>query len=206
MSNIISIRNNFPKVAAQLHRLGKDIGDKAMVRALNETVRQGKTAMARQISKEFRVKVGDAKDRLDVDYAKIKGGGVKFFASLSATRPGGLHNNDDWRGMNLIHFVTSLPTRNKKGKLGQLKFQIKRAGGRKSIKGAFVATNRKTGGRAVFVREGKSRMPIKTLTTVDIPQMFNTRRINSVIRTVMQQRFEINFQRQLRAVLKGFAK
>ena len=205
MSNVISIRNNYPKVAAALDRMGKDVGNKAMVRALNETVRQGKTAMARQISKEFRVTVGQAKDRLDVDYAKVKGGGVKFFATLLATRPGGLHGND-WRGMNLIHFVTSIPTRNKKGKLGQLKFQIKRTGGRKSIKGAFVATNRKTGGKAVFIREGKSRMPIKTLTTVDIPQMFNTKRVNAVIRTVMQQRFDINFQRQLRAVLKGFAR
>lgn len=205
MSNVISIRNNFPKVAAALDRVAKDAGNKAMVRALNATVRQGQTAMARQISKEFRVKVGDAKDRLDVDYARTKGGGVKFFARLLATRPGGLHNND-WRGMNLIHFVTSLPTRNKKGQLSQLKFQIKRAGGRKSIKGAFVATNRKTGGTAVFIREDKARMPIKTLTTVDIPQMFNTRRVNSVIRTVMQQRFDINFQRELRAVLKGFAK
>ncbi|MBK8161494.1 MAG: phage tail protein, partial [Rhodospirillaceae bacterium] len=98
MSNVISIRNNFPKVAAQLDRLGKEVGNKALVRALNDTVRQGSTAMARQISKEFRVKVADAKARLDVDYAKVKGGGVKFFARLLATRPGGLHNND-WRGM-----------------------------------------------------------------------------------------------------------
>lgn len=206
MSNVISIRTNFPQVAAHLDRMAKDIGDKALVRALNETVRQGKTAMARQISKEFRVTVGQAKDRLDVEYAKTKGGGLRFSASLMATRPGGLYRTSDWRGMNLIHFVTSLPTRNKKGKLGQLKFQIKRQGGRKSIKGAFVAINRKTGGRAVFIREGKSRMPIKTLTTVDIPQMFNTRRVNEVIRTVMKDRFEINFQRQLRAVLKGYAR
>jgi hypothetical protein len=200
MSNVISIRNNFPKVAAKLEQLGKDIGDKAMVRALNETVRQGKTAMARQISQEFRVKVGDAKDRLDVEYATAKGGGIRFSATLKATRA------TKGRGMNLIHFVMGTPTRNKKGKLAQLKFQIKRTGGRKSIKGAFVARNRKTGGEAVFIREGKSRMPIKTLTTVDIPQMFNARRVNSVIRTIMQQRFEINFQRQLRAVTKGFLK
>lgn len=205
MSNRISIRNNFPKVAAALDRVAKDAGNKAMVRALNATMRQGETAMARQISKEFRVKVADAKDRLDIDYARVKGGALKFYARLLATRPGGLHSND-WRGMNLIHFVTSVPTRNKKGKLGQLKFQIKRTGGRKSIKGAFIATNRKTGGRAVFIREGKARQPIKTLTTIDVPQMFNTKRVNSVIRKVMLQRFDINFQRELRAVLKGFAK
>ncbi|MFA6310614.1 MAG: phage tail protein [Sterolibacterium sp.] len=200
MSNVISIRNNFPKAAAALDRMGKDVGDKAMVRALNETVRQGKTAMARQIVKEFRVTTAQAKDRMDVTYAKAKGGGIRFSASLKATK------RLKGRGMNLIHFVTQIPVRTKRGKLAQLKFQIKRTGGRKSIKGAFVGINRKTGGRAVFIREGKARLPIRTLTTIDIPQMFNTMRINTVIRTVMQQRFDINFQRQLRAVLKGFAR
>lgn len=203
-SNTISIRNNFPQVAAQLDRMAKDVGDKAMVRALNATAKQGKTEMARTISKEFRVTVGQAKDRLEIDYAKI-GGGVKFYAGLSATRDRGLHGND-WRGMNLIHFVTKEPVRNKKGKLGQLQFQIKRSGGRKTIKGAFIATNRKTGGRAVFIREGKSRMPIETKTTIDIPQMFNTRRINTVVRGVMLKRFEANFKRELRSVLKGYVK
>lgn len=199
--NMINIRNNFPQIAVQLDRLAADVGNKAMVKALNETVRQGKTAMARQISKEFRVTVGEAKDRLDVDYAKAKGDGYRFSASLLATR------KTKGRGMNLIHFVMgAAPARNKKGKLGQVKFQIKKTGGRKSIKGMFVATNRKTGGKAVFIREGKSRMPIRTITTVDIPQMFNTKRINSVIRTVMLERFETNFQRQLRAITKGYAK
>lgn len=200
----LNLRNNFPAVARAMERVGNDVGNKAMVRALNATVRQGKTAMARQISKEFRVTVGQAKERLDVGYARSKGA-LRFAAELMATRPGGLHGNA-YRGMNLIHFVTSLPTRNKKGKMGQLKFQIKRTGGRKIIPGAFVATNRKTGGKAVFIREGKSRMPIETLTTIDIPQMFNTKRVNEVIRKIMLDRFDINFQRELRAVLKGFAK
>jgi len=200
----ISIRNNFPAVAAALDRVAVETGNRAMVRALNATIKQGKTAMARQISKEFRVTVGQAKDRLDVSYARTKGG-FKFEATLLATRPGGLHGND-WRGMNLIHFVIRTPTRNGKGQMGQLQFQIKRAGGRKTIKGAFIATSRKTGGRAVFVREGKSRMPIAVKTTIDVAQMFNTKRINSVVREVMLQRFDANFKRELRAVLKGFAR
>lgn len=205
-SNTISIRNNFPQVAAQLDRMAKDVGDKAMVRALNATVKQGKTEMARTINKEFRVTVSQVKNRLYVNFARANAGGVKFYASLLATRPEGLHSNDDWRGMNLIHFVTSTPTRNKKGKLGQVKFQIKRTGGRKIIKGAFIATNKKTGGTAVFIRDGKSRMPISTKTTIDVPQMFNARRINSVVRDVMLKRFEFNFNRELRAVLKGYVK
>ncbi len=200
MSVTIGIRHNFPDVAASLSRLAVNVGNKAVARALNTTVSQGRTAMAREISKEFRVTVGQAKERLDIRRATAKGGALRLEAALLATRRG------KGRGMNLIHFVTRIPARTKKGKFGQVQFQIKRGGGRKQIKGAFVATNRKTGGRAVFIREGKARMPIKTLTTIDIPQMFNTRRINSVIRTVMLQRFEINFQRELRSVLKGYAR
>lgn len=200
MSVTINIRHNFPEVAASLQRLQQQIGDKAVARALNTTVGQGKTAMARAIAAEFRVTTSQAKQRLDVRSASTKGGNLTIEASLLATK------RTKGRGMNLIHFVTRIPTRTKKGKLGQVQFQIKRSGGRKFIQGAFVATNRKTGGRAVFIREGKARMPIKTLTTIDIPQMFNTRRINSAIRTVMLQRFEINFQRELRSVLKGYAR
>lgn len=203
MSITINIRHNFPEVSAQLDRLAKDVGDKAMRSALNATVRQGNTAMARQISKEFRVTVKQAKDRLVVDYARNKGN-LELKVSLSATRPVGFDGSQ--RGMNIIHFVTRLPTRRKNGKLGQLMFQIKRTGGQKYYKGAFVATNRKTGGRSVFVRLDKARLPIAALTTIDVPIMFNTRRINSVVRQIMLDRFKINFRRQLRAVTKGFLK
>jgi hypothetical protein len=205
MSNTINIRNNFPAVAKRLEELADEVGNKALVRAMNTTVDQGKTQMARQISQEFRVSVGKAKERLYVSYARVKGG-LRFQAELLAGRPGGLHGNDDWRGMNLINFVGALPRRSKKGKLAQLKFQIKRAGGRKVIPGAFVATNKKTGGTAVFIREGSGRYPIKTITTIDIPQMFNTRRVNEVVRAVMVKRFETNFSRELRGVLKGYVR
>ena len=196
MSGIkINIRNNFPEVARALNRVGEDVGNKAMARALNTTVTQGKTAMASQISKEFRIKVSTAKARLAVRKATAKGT-LRLEAYLEATRRG------QGRSMNLIQFVTKLPIRNKKGVVSQLKFQIKRAGGRKMIKGAFVANK----GRTVFVREGKDRLPIKALNTIDVPQMFNTKRINIVVRQVMLQRFDTNFRRELRSVMKGFVK
>lgn len=201
MSGItINIRNNFPQVVAAIERIGGEAGEKAMVRALNAAVTQGKTAMSRTISKEFRVTVAQARDRLDVRRARSNGREVKFNAILLAGR------KTKGRGMNLIHYVTRIPQRTKKGTLAQLQFQVKRSGGRKTIQSAFVATNKATGGRAVFIRQGKARMPIKTVTSIDVPQMFNTRRINSVVREVMLQRFDVNFKRELRAVLKGFAK
>lgn len=209
MSVTINIRTNFPDVAAQLKTLQKDIGDKAMVRALNATIVQGKSEMARTISKEYRINVRDARDRLGIERARKKGA-IKLEAILHATRR--------WRarGMNLIHFVMGARARAK-----QLQFQIKRSGGRKSIPGAFVATNRKTGGRAVFIREddgkyitgrknikgdSKHAQAIAPLTTIDVPRMFNSRRVNDVVRKVMLERFGKNFNRELRAVLRGFAK
>jgi len=196
----INIRNNFPQVAKAMERLGGQVADKVMVRSLNAAAEQGKTAMARTIAKEFRVTIGQVKDRLLVKRARSNGREVKFQAILQAGR------KTKGRGMNLIHFVTTIPKRTKKGKLGQVKFQVKRTGGRKTIPGMFVVTNRRTGGRAVFLRTGKDRMPIKTVTSIDVPQMFNTRRINSVVREVMLKRFDANFKRELRAVMKGYVK
>lgn len=199
----ISIRNNFPEVAAKLNQLGMDIGNKAVVRALNTTIGQGKTQMARQISQEFRVSVGTAKDRLKVYKASARNGAFRFVATLEATKKG------PGRSMNLIAFVTkgkvSKASAKRSGRTdlaGQLQFQIKRSGGRKAIKGAFIANQ----GRTVFIREGKSRLPIKALNTIDVPQMFNTRRVNKVVKQVMLDKFPANFQRELRAVLKGYVK
>jgi hypothetical protein len=201
--NTISIRNNFPEIAAKLDRLGQDVGNKAVVRALNTTIDQGKTQMARQISSEFRIGVGAAKDRLKVYKASARGGAFRFVATLEATKKG------PGRSMNLIAFVSGSKVskasakRNGRSDLaGQLQFQIKRGGGKKAIKGAFIGND----GRTVFVRTGKDRLPIKALNTIDVPQMFNTRRVNKVVKQVMIDKFPANFQRELRAVLKGYAR
>ncbi|MDT3708157.1 MAG: phage tail protein [Thiobacillus sp.] len=199
----ISIRNNFPEIAAKLDRLGRDVGDKAVVRALNTTITQGKTQMARQISQEFRISVGEAKQRLIIQRAYYKGSSFSFRAALAATSKG------KGRSSNLIKFITkgkvskASAKRNGRADLaGQLQFQIKRGGGKKAINGAFIGNE----GRTVFIREGKSRLPIKAIHTIDIEQMFNTRRVNSVVRQVMIHKFPANFQRELRSVLKGFAR
>jgi hypothetical protein len=198
----INIRNNFPQVVAQLNRLSQNVGDKAMVRALNKTVDQGKTEMARKISQEFRISSSVAKDRLAVRRASVRGGALRFEAVLEATRRG------KGRSMNLIHFVEQKVTlaeakrRTKAGDLAQLRFQIKRTGGKKMLPGAFIANN----GRTVFVRTGKQRLPIKAVNTIGVVQMFNTQRINNVVREVMLKRFDANFKRELRSVLKGYVK
>ncbi len=193
---VLNMRTNFPDVMAQLDRVADEIGNRAVVRALVDTITQGKTEMARDISKEFRINVGTAKDRLSITRASSTGGTYRFQASLEATTPG------KGRSMNVIAFVGALPKRTKKGKLAQIKFKIKRDGGWKTIPGAFIGNQ----GRTMFIRVGKGRLPIKPINTIDIPQMFNTRRINEVVQSVMLARFEANIERELRVVLQGFAR
>ena len=70
------------------------------------------------------------------------------------------------------------------------------------ITGSFIGNQ----GRTVFVRTGKDRLPIKAVNTIDVPQMFNTRRINQAVQRIMQERFATNFDRALRDVLREWAK
>jgi hypothetical protein len=199
---VITIKDNFPEVAAKLKRLADDVGNKVLVRSLNATIDQGKTQMARTISREFRISVGTAKDRLEVNKANAKQGSLGFEVSLEATRKG------KGRAMNLIAFVESKTTfgearkRAKAGIQSQVFFQVKRSGVKKMIKGAFIANK----GRTLFIRTGKDRLPIKSVSTIDIPSMFNTRRINTTVVKVMRDRFENNFSRELNVVMQGYLK
>jgi hypothetical protein len=192
----ISIRTNFPDIARQLRRVTDDVGNKAMVRALNTTIKQGQAEMARAINREYRLSneglsIDDVRERLKIKRASARRGALALEAKLEVTRRG------RGRSINLINFVVSNrnPARGR-----QLGFRIKRRGGIKHIPGAFIANK----GRTVFVRTGRKRLPIEPVSTIDVPQMFNARRVNSAVRAKILARFQINFDRELRAVMRGF--
>jgi site-specific recombinase XerC len=67
-------------------------------------------------------------------------------------------------------------------------------------------TDQEAQGRTVFIRVGDERKPIAAVNTIGVAAMFNTRRINSVVRQVMLQKFQANFDRELRVVLQGWAR
>lgn len=212
----INIRSNFPQVVQAFRTAGEEATEKALTRTLNTVVTQGRTEMARQISRTYRISVGTAKERLNIVRAKRVGGALRFEAKLEATRRG------QGRSMNLIAFVEQSVTlaqarkRMKAGEGGthtlrqggqvqkalQLRFQIKRTGGKKMIPGAFIGNK----GRTVFIREGKSRLPIKAVNTLDVPQMFNTKAVAFAVRDEMIARFPASFARELRAVMRGYVR
>jgi hypothetical protein len=54
----------------------------------------------------------------------------------------------------------------------------------------------------VFRRVGKGRLPIEPVQVIDVPQMFNARRVNEKVRARMQQQLLVVARQQLNAAIK----
>lgn len=195
----IRIKTDFGGAFAALDQLQADIRERAGVSAVNKTLAKGRTRMAREISREFNVTYGFVVERLNIAKAKFVGGKAVIAGALDGS-------NGRKRSANLIAFVERKTTlaqakkRAKAGTLDQLHFQIKRKGGRVTIPGAFIANQ----GRTVFMREGKARLPIKALTTIGIPQMFNTRRLNKIVVDLMREEFPAIFAHEVEYYTQRF--
>lgn len=194
----ISIKTDFKNIQKQLNSLSLDVQKKVVPAALNKVVAKASNEMATQISREFNIKRDDVKKRLQTNRA---GRSLdRWFASLNpfaSARRG--------RSLNLIRFLEKSVSlaegrrRKKQNTLKQLRFEILRGKGKKIITGAFIGNK----GRTVFVREGNSRLPIKALSTIDVPQMFNTRRIQDRVIDRINKELEVEFERAINAVVTG---
>lgn len=196
----ISITTNFPEVQRQIDALRNDLAAKATARAVNRTIEQARTQMSRQIRAEFNVDAGFVASRLRIKRATFFRGLINIEATLDATAK--------TRSANVIRFAA------KSGKRG-VTVKIKRTGGRKLIAGTFIGNK----GRTVFERvEGtrmQSRKPakrgtgahqqqIRPVQTINVPQMFTTKRINAAVVAAMQARFPAIFEREVAFLLSAF--
>lgn len=197
----LTIKSDFKNVQASLAKLGRDIEGRVISAALNKVAAKAKTEMTRAITSEFNLKASEVSHRLRVTRAdrNIKNWKVILypFASDNFAKSG--------RSLNMIRFVEKSVTlaegrrRGKAGAKNKLHFQIKKSGGKKTVTGAFIGNQ----GRTVFVRTGKARLPIKALSTIDIPQMFNTKRINARVMARIKQELPLEFDRAIKAALAG---
>jgi len=172
----ITIKTNFPAVQRQLETLQKDIARAATASALNKTVAQAKTAMSREITSEFNLPASTVKASLYVSKARAAGAAFRLEASLSSISQRGK------RSLNLAHFQARQTSKG-------VSFKVKRGGPRKTIPGAFLIN----GGKTVMIRTGKGRLPIKALQTINIGQMFNTKRINARVVQMINDKFPAIF-------------
>lgn len=181
----ISVRTNFPEVAAELGRLQAGLASQVLARSLNRTIEQAKTEMSRQIRLEFNISAAYVRERLSIKRAFAAAGQFSLSAEL---RGGGKR-----RSANVIAFGA-------RESGNGVSVLIKR-GQRKVIKGAFIGNK----GRTVFARVGRERLPIKPVQTIDVAQMFNTRRINAAVQAAMLAKFPAIFERELAYALSRAA-
>jgi hypothetical protein len=172
-----TVKDNFPEVQRQLEELEKSVRADALVRSVNDVLAKGQTRMAREISQEFNIGSRDVKGRMQILKANYRGGVFRIEGTLQVTNKRG-------RSLNLINFGA-------KQEKGGVTVKILRTGGRKLVRGAFIANQ----GRTVFQRVGKGRLPIKAVQTIDVPQMFNTKRINKVVLKLLEDEFPVIFER-----------
>jgi len=180
----IDIRTNFPDTARWLGAVQKGIADQALARALNRTVEGARTDMSREIRAEFNLPAGYVRKRLTVRRASASRAGLVLVASLAG-------GDGKKRAANVIAFGARQVAQG-------VSVKIKRSSARKVIKGAFIGNK----GRTVFIRTSKRRLPITAVQTIDVPQMFNTRRIQQAVVRAIDRKFPVNLQRDLMFYLK----
>lgn len=199
----INIKTNFKDVQKSLDKLNERLQQKVVPAALNKIVAKAKAEMTRAVTSEYNLTASEVRSRLRVFNARraFKDWVVVLDPFASGRRKGFT--------LNMIRFVEKRVSlaegrrRAKDGSKNQLRFKIKKNGKTTTLRDAFIATNKKTGGTAVFTREGKSRYPIQAKQTIDVPQMFNTRRIQARVRAKINKELPVEFDRAIKAALSG---
>ena len=204
------------QVRRMLKGLGDDIANQSLREAVNKAAAKGNTEMKRRISREFNLRAGDVANQLMARKAS-KSFSVVTAEILAQPKVRGR------RARNVIEFMerkvslAEARRRRKSGTLKDLRFEIRR--GRKvMIPGSFVLT----ANRGTFVAQRvpgsvapsrskyagtKHAEQIKAVQTIDVPQMFNTKRIAlEVIRNLETKLLPEELQRAIAYALKRFGK
>lgn len=187
----VTVGLNINGARDRLNAAKKGLGDRATVSALNKTAAQAQTQMSKLIRADYNISASLVRERLKVRRATRRGEFV-FEASLLG------NPNNQSRAMNLIHFLekkTTLAEGRRRGKAGTqnlLFFKVKKTGAKINVTGAFIGNK----GRTIFKRVGKDRLPIKAVSTIGVPQMFNTKKNRTTVEKFIRDAFPALFQRE----------
>lgn len=189
----ITVSTNFPQIQKRLNQLQDEIATKATVRGVNRTVEIGQTQMRRTIGREFNLPAAKIREKLFLKRASFKGGRFNVEAVLESRDPRGKR-----RSINVINFAARQTA-------AGVSVKIKRGGARQTIKGAFIGNK----GRTVFERTSqakanKKRLPIRPVQAIDVPQMFNSRRVKDAVVRVIRQRFPEVMAREIQFYTQRF--
>lgn len=147
----VSVEFNPARVLARL-KANRQKGPALIAHALNRAADSGRTAGARAISQDMRVKVGEVRDKIRVAGASASRQVVSFYASSKRLPLSAFGARGQYPSRGKGRGVTA------KTKTGRYPH-------------AFLA-RLKSGHLGVFARVGKSRLPIRELFVVSIAHVF----------------------------------
>lgn len=181
----IDVRHNLQGIALSYKRLAEDLRDKAMVRALNKTATTVRAEAAREIRKEYNLKIGAIKDQIQI----IRATGSKLTAIVRASG----------RPIPLIQFDARWSRT-----MAGASVRVKKT--RKTVRGAFIA-KMKSGHIGVFTRTQKSgavakRSPIRQLFSLSLPAAFTQRTVADALVKVAKERFPVVLEQEARFALR----
>lgn len=184
-------------VREALRQLPRDLRDQAAAMAVNKVADKARTETTRAITAEYAIDASRVRNSVQIRRASVKQDQVMAVLSIfgSGRRKG--------RSLNLVHFLEKKVTlaearrRLKAGTQQELRFRIKRSGGLVTVPGAFLGN----GGRTVFRRVGKSRLPIEPLQVIDVPQMFTARKVNARVMERIRTEMPVEVQRAVQLLL-----
>lgn len=192
-------------VQKKLAGLQSGIKDRVLAAAVNKTAAKAVTEVNRAIREEYVVKAEEVRNSISLRRATSGNivANIDIFGSKS--RRG--------RSANMIRFLAAIQasgiaikTRGAAGVkrkdlvgLGrQLGFQVKRSGGLKQIRGAFVGNS----GRTVFIRETKARLPIEPVQVIGFSQMFASNKISKRVMAKVDRDLIVEVERALKMVME----
>lgn len=210
----VDVRHDVKRAVAEIQGMRADLEEKATVRALNYVLNRVATETGREIRKVYNVKQKAITAALTKHRANRKSLRVRLVVQGAR--------------LNLIEFAArAVNPWNIKGRRhgkrgGGVSVQIKVAGGRKLVQGAFITAatrNNATGGgsagmKQVFRRTGyqyglggtrmgpRGEESIISLRSISVPQAFSNQAVLAAMRTLAAEGFHFEFNRQLR-VLSG---
>lgn len=170
----IDVRSNLRQAVIEFQVRTEKVVAAATLRALNRTATSVRAEGVRRIRERYNLKAGTVRKQLRIDRATRN----RLVSAVAASG----------RPIPLVEFAAR---QNRRG------VSVKVTRQRKTVSGVFIA-KMKSGHVGVYKREGKSRLPIRELFSVSLPQTFTQKQILAAMRKTAVERFGIEFTRELR--------
>ncbi len=183
----LEIKTDFRAVQRKLDQLEQGVRDRVTARMLNRTADIAKTAASKEIRSEYNLSAAKVRERLVVQRARPIAGKLVVALIARGSKPGK-------RAMNVTAFAAR---QTKKGAT----VKIKRVGPRKiprpdwAINAPFILA---VPGRPVVARHAPGRTKLRGVQTIDVPQMFNARKINNALVRTIRERLPQVAEREIR--------